>query len=92
MSAVPKLLRLQHEVSYLTPVREAGHSFLFTFDEEGFPVDDEVVSEYQFGYGAVHFFGKLDARGGRSSELVRLVHPVGTQFRRPGTVARFRVF
>lgn len=29
---------------------------------------------------------------GRSSELVRLVHPVGTQFRRPGTVARFRVF
>ena len=49
MSAVPKLLRLQHEVSYLTPVREAGHSFLFTFDEEGFPVDDEVVSEYQFG-------------------------------------------
>ena len=63
MSAVPKLLRLQHEVSYLTPVREAGHSFLFTFDEEGFPVDDEVVSEYQFGYGAVHFFGKLDARG-----------------------------
>ena len=63
MSAVPKLLRLQHEVSYLTPVREAGYSFLFTFDEEGFPVDDEVVSEYQFGYGAVHFFGKLDAHG-----------------------------
>ncbi|MEV8339771.1 ATP-dependent helicase [Leucobacter sp. NPDC077196] len=29
---------------------------------------------------------------GRSSELVRLVHPVGTQFRRPGAVARFRVF
>ena len=29
---------------------------------------------------------------GRSSELVRVVHPVGTQFRRPGTVARFRVF
>ena len=29
---------------------------------------------------------------GRSSELVRLVHPVGTQFRRPGTVSRFRVF
>lgn len=32
------------------------------------------------------------AAAGRSSELVRLVHPVGTQFRRPGTVARFRVF
>lgn len=56
-------LRLQVETSYLAPVREAGYSFLFTFDEEGFPVDDEVVSEYQFGYGAVHFFGKLDARG-----------------------------
>lgn len=56
-------LRLQHEASYLAPVREAGYSFLFSFDEEGFPVDDDVVSEYQFGYGAVHFFGKFNAHG-----------------------------
>ena len=35
---------------------------------------------------------KPEQLAGRSSELVRLVHPVGTQFRRPGTVARFRVF
>ncbi|MCK2022986.1 hypothetical protein KZC52_08640 [Microbacterium sp. kSW2-24] len=55
--------RIQDEESFLEPVRDAGFTFLFTFDEEGLPIDDEVVSEYQFGYGAVHFFGRLDAAG-----------------------------
>ena len=40
----------------------------------------------------VTLFAESLLPAGRSSELVRLVHPVGTQFRRPGTVARFRVF
>ena len=40
------------------------HSTITTADKGGEVMfDDEVVSEYQFGYGAVHFFGKLDARG-----------------------------
>ncbi len=50
-------------------MREAGYRFLFSFDEDGYPVDDEVVSEYQFGYGAVHFFGLVDASG-TATEIV----------------------
>lgn len=50
-------------------MREAGYRFLFSFDEDGYPVDDEVVSEYQFGYGAVHFFGLIDASG-TATEIV----------------------
>ena len=41
---------------------------------------------------AHYSIGLMTGLFGRSSELVRVVHPVGTQFRRPGTVARFRVF
>lgn len=55
--------RVQQEESYVKPVLDAGYRFLFTFDEEGYPVDDDVVSEYQFGYGAVHLFGRLDPTG-----------------------------
>ncbi|RAZ32684.1 MULTISPECIES: hypothetical protein [Microbacterium] len=61
--------RIQHEESRLAAVREAGYRFLFSFDEDGYPVDDEVVSEYQFGYGAVHFFGLVDASG-TATEIV----------------------
>lgn len=65
--------RIQHEASYLAPVRDAGYRFLFTFDEEGYPADDEVVSEYQFGYGAVHFFGVFDASGSATEIVAGLI-------------------
>jgi len=61
--------RVQQEESYLAPVRDAGYTLLFTFDEEGYPTESGVVSEYQFGYGAVHFFGKLD-ESGNATEIV----------------------
>lgn len=44
-------------------MRDADCQFLFTFDEDGYPTNDEVVSEYQFGYGAAHFFGQLEPSG-----------------------------
>ncbi|MCW5249183.1 hypothetical protein [Streptomyces sp. SHP 1-2] len=55
--------RVQWEESSVRPLLDDGLRFLFTFDEDGYPVDDDVVTEYQFGYGAVHFFGRLDADG-----------------------------
>lgn len=61
--------RVQQEDSYVQPVLDAGYRFLFSFDEEGYPVNDDVVTEYQFGYGAAHFFGRLNSTG-QATEIV----------------------
>lgn len=61
--------RVQDVEPYLALVRNAGYRFLFTFDEEGYSTEGVVVSEYQSGYGTVHFFGKLD-ESGNAPEIV----------------------
>ena len=84
---------------------QARYNFLLDQSENHLPIDHAIATagglrnlpfakllQYLVPFLLPTLLMIFSAWLGRSSELVRLVHPVGTQFRRPGTVARFRVF
>jgi len=60
IGAIPKLI--QNEPSYAAALVEAGYSFIFELDEEGY--DSDLLSgSYPFNYGALYVYGKRNAAG-----------------------------
>lgn len=60
VAATPQLI--QNEPSYAAALVEAGYSFIFEFDEEGYD-SDFLNGSYPFNYGALYVYGKRDATG-----------------------------
>jgi hypothetical protein len=53
---------IQKERYYENEVIEAGYSFLFEVNEEGYPAD-ALNGDYPFNYGALYVYGKFNDEG-----------------------------